>query len=245
MKTIKLIALDMDGTTLTNDKQIAPETFDAIQYAKSKGIKVMIATGRPYQECYPFAKQLQLEDYLIVSNGAEIWDMNEKLIERSEMDQQLIEKLWRIGENHQAPMWVISTEKVHYSNNPPIDFSIEKWLKIGYAYLDKLTKSEIMKELAYFEDALEITNSYVDNIEVNKKGINKATAIKKICDEEGILLEEILVAGDGLNDEKMIIQAGIGVAMGNGQEVIKQIADYVTDTNENHGVAKAIYKFVK
>lgn len=244
MKKIKLIALDMDGTLLTNDHRIAEETTQAINYAREKGVKVILATGRPFDECYPYANQLKLEDYIIVSNGAEIWNMDAQLIERTIMEQNLIEKLWDIGNRLQVDMWLISNEKVHYSNNPPVDFSKEEWLKIGYAHLNQMNKESVLQELAYFQKDLEISNSYIDNLEVNKKGINKANAIEKVCKREGILMDEVLVAGDGLNDEKMIQQAGIGVAMGNGQEAIKQIADFVTETNENHGVAKAIYKFI-
>lgn len=244
MKKIKLIALDMDGTLLTNDHQIAAETIKAINYAREKGVKVILATGRPFNECILYARQLKLEDYIIVSNGAEIWDMDEQLIERTMIEQPLIEQLWDIGNRLQVDMWLISSEKVYYSNNPPVDFSTEKWLKIGYAHLDQRSKETVLKELAYFQDDLEISNSYRDNIEVNGKGIHKANAIQQVCEREGILMDEVLVAGDGLNDAKMIQQAGIGVAMGNGQDAIKQIADFVTDTNENHGVAKAIYRYI-
>lgn len=244
MNKIKLIALDMDGTLLKNNHEIANETMEAIQFARDKGVKVIIATGRPLQQCMPYAKKLQLENYVIVSNGAEIWNMEEELVERSLMEQSLLENLWNIGEELQTDMWAISTDKVFHSDEPPIDFSQHQWLKMGYAHLDEQTKQEVMAKLQYFHDKLEISNSYIDNIEVNVHGINKASAIQKVCEMEDIFMEEVLVAGDGLNDQKMIEQAGIGIAMGNGQEAIKQIADYVTTTNEEHGVAKAIYKYI-
>src|SRR5699024_6308711 len=123
---------------------------------------------------------------------------------RTIMEQNLIEKLWDIGNRLQVDMWLISNEKVHYSNNPPVDFSKEEWLKIGYAHLNQMNKESVLQELAYFQKDLEISNSYIDNLEVNKKGINKANAIEKVCKREGILMDEVLVAGDGLNDEKMI-----------------------------------------
>lgn len=244
MNKIKLIALDMDGTLLNHQHEIAQETVEAINYARKKGVKVIIATGRPFNECYPYAKQLNLEDYIIVSNGAEIFNMKKQRIDQTIMEQHLIEKIWGIGEELQTDMWLISSEKVYYSNEPPTDFANEQWLKIGFANLDKQAKQSVLAQLQYFHDQLEISNSYEDNIEINKIGVNKAEAIRKVCEREGLFMEEVLVAGDGLNDEKMIQQAGIGVAMGNGQEAIKQIADYVTATNEENGVAKAIFRFV-
>src|SRR5699024_9518126 len=192
MNKIKLIALDMDGTLLTNNHEIAPKTIEAIHYAKAKGVKVILATGRPLSTCFPYAQELQLEDYVIVSNGAEIWDMKKELIERSVMRQDLIEKLWSIGETLQADMWLISTEDFYLSSNPPKNFKDEEWLKIGYGHLEEQKKEAILAELQYFHDEIEISNSYPDNLEINKKGINKAEAILKVCQRESILMEEVL-----------------------------------------------------
>src|SRR5699024_8855947 len=244
MTKIKLIALDMDGTLLNNDHDISGETIEAINYARNKGVKVMIATGRPYSHCHPYAKQLDLDTYIAVSNGAEIWDMDENLLVRKAIHHEKMEQLWQVGERLDLPMWAISTEDVFYRENPPQAFHAETWLKIGYDDLTDEMKDRLLHELQYFEGELELTNSYTHNIEVNKAGVNKADAIRFICDKEDILMEEVLVAGDGLNDRKMIEQAGIGIAMGNAQDVLKQVADDVTGTNDEHGVAAMIRKYI-
>src|SRR5699024_9311056 len=104
MNKIKLIELEMDGTLLKNNDEVAKETVEGINFAREKGVKVIIATGSPFQGCMPYAKKLQLEDYVIVSNGAEIWSMEDKLIKRSLMEQSLLENLWEIGEDLQTHM---------------------------------------------------------------------------------------------------------------------------------------------
>jgi Cof subfamily protein (haloacid dehalogenase superfamily) len=89
-------------------------------------------------------------------------------------------------------------------------------------------------------DGLELTNSLPTNVEANPAGVSKAAALHFLCERMGITMEEVMAVGDSLNDIKMIQASGVGVAMGNAQEAIKNVADFVTDTNNNNGVAKAI-----
>jgi hydroxymethylpyrimidine pyrophosphatase-like HAD family hydrolase len=79
---------------------------------------------------------------------------------------------------------------------------------------------------------------------VNKKGANKGLGLLHLGEILGIKREEIMACGDSFNDLEMLVEAGIGVAMGNAEEDLKTVADYITDTNDNDGVAKAIEKFV-
>ena len=94
-----------------------------------------------------------------------------------------------------------------------------------------------------YED-LEVVSSSPNNFEVMNKGTSKGRAVKVLADILNINREEIMCLGDSENDLSMIEFAGLGVAMGNAEEFLKEKADYITDTNENDGVAKAIEKFV-
>ena len=80
--------------------------------------------------------------------------------------------------------------------------------------------------------------------EITKKGINKWVAIEELAKKLNIKQEEIIAIGDNVNDNIMIKNAGLGIAMGNATDEIKNIADYTTDTNTNEGVKKAIEKFI-
>ncbi|MDF2963402.1 MAG: Cof-like hydrolase, partial [Paenibacillus sp.] len=91
---------------------------------------------------------------------------------------------------------------------------------------------------------LEITNSHPLNLELNPKGINKASGIRQVCSLLGIGMSQVIAMGDSLNDESMIREAGLGVAMGNAQDEVKEFADVITATNEEHGVAKIIEQYV-
>ncbi|WP_010094173.1 HAD-IIB family hydrolase, partial [Ornithinibacillus scapharcae] len=136
----------------------------------------------------------------------------------------------------------IATERF-FSGDRPDDLYDYTWLKFGMDSEDTDKLDQAVKELSYFAD-LEITNSIPTNIEINPKGVSKASALNRVCREIGITMDEVMACGDSLNDMKMIQEAGVGVAMGNAQEAIKKVANHVTDTNDNFGVAKAIEHFV-
>ncbi|KOF57341.1 MULTISPECIES: Cof-type HAD-IIB family hydrolase [Clostridium] len=90
----------------------------------------------------------------------------------------------------------------------------------------------------------EIASSFRDNFEVMKSGVSKGNAVKVLADFYGIKQEEVMCIGDNENDLSMIEYAGMGVAMGNAEEIVKKSANYITDTNNNSGVAKAINEFI-
>src|SRR5699024_1873918 len=204
---------------------------------------VMLSTGRWLEFCYPYAESLKLDSYLVTVNGGEIWSASKELIERHVHAPDLVEKMWEIGFDKGVHMWCVATEKTFHSGEHPDDFYAHEWLKIGFSSENMDILQEIRNELATYNQ-LEITNSLPTNIEVNPLGVNKANGLKRVCRELGITMDQVMAVGDSMNDKKMIMQAGLGIAMGNAQDQIKEVADAVTDTNNNHGVAKAIERFI-
>lgn len=240
-KQIKLIALDMDGTLLNNELEISEPTQAVIAKALASGIHVVLSTGRSLDTCYPYAELLNLTSYLITSNGGEIYTVDKTLLDQHLLETEKIEKMWEIGREMDMQIWMVSTTDI-YRNSRPENFYDHEWLKFGCSSLDKSKLDTMVEELSYFE-GLELTNSLPTNIEANPEGVSKAAALHFVCREIGITMDEIMAVGDSLNDIKMIQEAGIGVAMGNAQEAIKNVADYVTDRNDKDGVAKAIERF--
>lgn len=240
---IKLISLDMDGTLLTSDLEVSEMNRKMITKALDKGVNVMLSTGRWLDFCYPYAEELKLNTYLITVNGGEIWSASKELVERHLHESDLMEKMWHLGQEKDVNMWCVATDRIYNSGEIPNDFYAHEWLKIGYSSENIDTLQEIRKELSIYEH-IEITNSLPTNIEVNPSGVNKANALEVVCKKLGITMNEVMAVGDSMNDKKMIKQAGFGVAMGNAQDEIKQVADYITDTNNNDGVAKVIERFI-
>lgn len=106
---------------------------------------------------------------------------------------------------------------------------------------EKLMKAK--QEIAKFDD-LEVVSSWTNNFEIMAKGTSKGRAVEKLTKILGISKDEVICIGDSENDLSMIEFAGLGVAMGNADDIIKEKANYVTDTNVNSGVGKVIEKFV-
>lgn len=240
---IKLVALDMDGTLLNDEWGISDYTKEVIREAEKKGITIVLATGRPLDMCYSYAKELDLSSYLITANGAEIWTMNQQLIKQQTLDVKNTEKLWRIGKEKKLRMWVVAAEESFIDGERPDNFDDYSWLKVGYGNLDDKTKREILVQLEDMSQ-IEVTNSSFTNIEVNGEGVNKLAAIDTVSQLLEIERNEIMAIGDSLNDLKMIEAVGMGVAVQNAQQIILDAANYITTSNNEDGVGKAIEKFV-
>ena len=237
-RNIKLIAIDLDGTLLNEAHQISVENQAAIKEAEKQGVHVVISTGRSKITSQDLVDSLSLHTYVINVNGSEIWDEDGTLMERQLLDTIHIEQMWKLKEKYQTTCWATTVCNV-WKEPFPKDFASYEWLKFGFDIKDNALRELILSELAK-NDALEITNSSLTNIEINAKGVNKARAIEKVCQRIGITMENVLAIGDSVNDLAMIQQAGIGVAMGNAQQIVKDAADWVTTTNVENGVAKAI-----
>ncbi|AKP76932.1 MULTISPECIES: Cof-type HAD-IIB family hydrolase [Priestia] len=241
-KEFKLIALDMDGTLLNDQQEISEENRAAIAKAQEQGVHVVLSTGRSLLTCREYAQSLQLSSYLITVNGSEIWDESGQLVERKLIDASHIEKMWNLTQEHKLNFWAVTTDKV-WRDEFPEDIASQEWLKFGYDIPDDALREEVLKQIAGISD-FEISNSSLTNLEINALGINKAKGIMTVCERLGISMDEVIAMGDSLNDMAMIEAAGCGIAMGNAQEAVKEAADWVTDTNVNNGVAKAISHWV-
>lgn len=240
----RLLALDMDGTLLTDDHKISPETAKWIHAASEAGVHVCLSTGRTYKEAAPFGAELGLDTPMITVNGSEVWKNPRELLHRELFGQEMIRKMHDIALSHNVWFWAYSLEGLHSEENWYDGVIEEKqWLKFGYNSNDDAIRHQIMMELQNV-GGLEITNSTPWNIEVNPQGISKASGIRTVCELLGIDMAETIAVGDSLNDLAAIQAAGVGVAMGNAQLAVKENADYVTSSNNEDGIAQVIRKFI-
>ncbi|WP_431802649.1 Cof-type HAD-IIB family hydrolase [Halobacillus andaensis] len=240
LKDIKLIALDMDGTLLNTEEKVTEENYKAVQEAKDKGIHVVLSTGRSLDRCRDIAESLGRSSYIVTINGGEIYNDKFELVDQTLLDSKLVERLWELRQQHEVHYWS-TTVQGQFNSTENFDKEVKdyEWLKFGFDIEDDEIRKVILDELLE-NKALEISNSSPTNIEVNPAGVNKAAALLKVCERLDLNMENVMSVGDSLNDLAMIKEAGIGVAMGNAQEDVKKAAAWVTDTNNNNGVAKAI-----
>jgi 5-amino-6-(5-phospho-D-ribitylamino)uracil phosphatase len=239
---IKLIALDMDGTLLNDNHEISAANREAIAEAQEMNVHVVIATGRTLATCGKYAQSLDLKNYVVTANGGEIYTHEGELFSATHLAEEAVDHIYELTKKHGIHVWGASADNLYRGELPP-DRHDHEWLKFGFDTEDDLIRESIVNDLRE-KGVTEITNSSPTNIEINALGINKATALKLVCDQLGISLNEVMAVGDSLNDIAMIEEAGLGVAMGNAQDAVKRRADWITATNLNDGVAAAIQRWV-
>lgn len=269
----KLIVSDMDGTLLGDDHQLTEENKIALSKALEKGVKIVPASGRIYDSAKEHFNFLDINTPLIACNGAIIKETKtNKLIYKNSVPNDICMKIIDVFEKNEVYYQLYSentmmcknlTSKdkektrerlknffndhvnVHFGEDLKEEASKHKILKliaIDDHDMEKLKR--VREDLSKIED-IEMTSSWYNNIEIMHKGANKGEALKALIKYLGIDREEVIAFGDNYNDLPMIELAGLGVVMGNADEAVKEKADYITSTNTEDGVAKAIYKFLE
>lgn len=239
----RLLAVDLDETLLTRDKRITKETKEWISRAEQAGVVVILATGRGLQRVEGFLKELHLNNPMVLVNGAEVWKKPGQLWERHFISREAIRALHSIAEEAGAKYWGYNTDGLIGSGDWTKEMFHFDWLKFGIRY-DNIDVISKVKEQVKSLGNLEVTSSAPTNLEISAKGISKESGVRKVCKELNIKMRHVMAIGDNLNDLQLIRSAGLGVAMGNADDRLKRVADRITDTNEEAGVAKAIQNFL-
>ena len=262
-----IIALDLDGTLTNSEKIITPRTFDALMKAQREGVRLVLASGRPTFGIAALANQLQLADYggyVLSYNGGRIIDWCEKTVIFSQVvDQKLVPILYDFAEKAQLPIVTYLPEAILASKNEgeylaeearingmPIVVAqnfVEEAMQIAGGSTKFLIpgEPELLVQLesemkAALSEQMEVFRSAPFFLELPPKGIDKAQSLQRLLTHLGLERESLMAFGDGFNDLSMIQFAGQGVAMANAVEEVKSIADFVTTSNEEDGIAHAL-----
>ncbi|GIP40745.1 5-amino-6-(5-phospho-D-ribitylamino)uracil phosphatase YcsE [Paenibacillus sp. J31TS4] len=242
MGPYKVIALDMDGTVLNSSHAISPENRKWIDKAIEAGITVMFSTGRGVQSVQKYVEELNLQSPMVSVNGSEVWKAPGVLFKRHLMETEWIKWLHGIAATHGTWFWGYAVEGLFNKDHWTDNLDDKQWLKFGFM-TDDAEKLALIRGVLEERELFEITNSNVNNLEINPRGISKASGIMDVCNLLGVKMEEVMAMGDSLNDLTMIKESGLGIAMGNAQEELKLAANAVTATNNEDGVALAIRKY--
>lgn len=269
----KLICIDMDGTLLNDDKKISNQNIEAIKKAHDKGVNIAICTGRIFISARYFAELIGVKAPIIASNGAYIREKDkEEVVYKVPLGKDNCEEIEKILNRYDFHKYYNQFDSIVSGKAFPKDYryvivnnTLPKKHKINLVTTDNMgqyikeNSDEILKCVCIstdFEklseakaellkiDGIEAVSSGRDNIEIMNRGVSKGRAVSKLADFYNISSDEVICIGDNENDISMIKYAGLGVAMGNGESYVKDVADYVTNTNNNSGVAKVIEKFI-
>lgn len=265
----KLVAIDLDGTTLNNQSSITKETKNIITQVINQGHIVSIATGRPYRNSHMFHKELNLKGPIVNSNGA--WchhptDKNWAPAYHYHVERETALALTKLNRYSTVKLIAAETPERVYTDRPNGESK-------GYGYMIEdlktypFTKKHLLEDptsvniftesqqavpflqekiAAEYGDVVEVRTwgGQMPSLEIVKAGIQKAVGVEEIANYYNIDRENIIAFGDEDNDYEMIQYAGHGVVMKNGIEELKAISDDITSyTNHENGLARYLVDY--
>jgi Cof subfamily protein (haloacid dehalogenase superfamily) len=263
----KVLVLDIDGTVTTSEKIVSNATKAALLKLQEKGVKVVLASGRPTQGIVPIAKELELDKfggYILAFNGGRIINCqtNEIIYEKT-IPLEFVDDLDDISKKYnvnivtyendhiiteqendkyvaiEARVCSIPIKKVD-SFKAYVNFPIVKCLMMADGEYLATVEPKVVEEIG---DKLNVFRSEPFFLEIMPKNIDKAYSLGKLLEKLELTKDEMIACGDGFNDLSMIKYAGVGIAMANAQEVVKEASDYVTLSNDEDGIVHVIEKY--
>lgn len=272
-RNIKMVALDLDGTTFNSAGDLSEVNAKALEEAADAGIHIVVASGRSYASLPDQIKSVRGIEFAITSNGAHVNRMQTgEQIYSDFLDPEAVREVARLKEVTGAYIEVFidgrayvdqayydevkehgcdyrNAEYVLWSRRPVPDVTAlmlehsSEIENVNFIY-ETLDKLEDARPLVSAIPDATITSSFPNNLEVGGPHTSKKSALTWLLAELGLEPDELMCCGDAPNDIAMIELAGIGVAVGNAWGGLKDHADYITGSNDDDGVAMAINKFV-
>lgn len=260
----KLIAIDIDDTLINDEKEVTSATQQALEQAVAQNVVVTLATGRAYASAQAIARQTGLNVPIITYQGALVKNLlDEQVLYERYVPVEAATKLFEYCIRHNLHLQTYIDDKLYsredndkikeYTalNRTPyyvepdfkklVDLPTPKMLIIDEpAFLDELAPK--LREL--LGDQVHITKSKPNFLEIMHHEGTKGHALRFLAAHFGCSLADCIAIGDSWNDHEMLEAAGLGVAMGNAIPALKEIADYITLSNNEDGVKHVIEKFV-
>lgn len=267
--SIKLIAIDIDGTLINSNHEITPRVHDALTKAKAQGVYVVLCTGRPLPGVEGYLQELDLindRDFVITYNGS--------LVQRTGNGEVLASFSLTMDDLHQVADFA-TADNIHFhaiddKNIYVVTPDIGKYsyfeqklvgMPIVHEPIESLAPDKTFSKMMFveeeedlnrllthlpddFKNSHNIVRSMPFYLEVLHPQASKGHAIDKLAQHLGLTPDEVMCIGDQENDRSMFEYAGTRVAMGNAVDTIKEMATFITTTNDEDGVGVAVEKLV-
>lgn len=268
----RIIALDLDGTLLDRQKRILPESLAALAEARAAGVKVIVVTGRHHVAIHPFYQALQLDTPAICCNGTYLYDyQSSKVLFSDPLEKIQAKKVVDLLEHsdihglmyvddamlYQSPSdhvnrfiaWsgtlpenqrpnIVRVDNLHEA----ADEARSIW-KFATSHQDTDTLKSFAQRIEN-DLGLACEWSWQDQVDIAQRGNSKGKRLQQWVESQGMSMQDVIAFGDNYNDLSMLENVGLGVAMGNADEAIKQRAALVIDDNEKPGIAETIRRRV-
>ncbi len=273
MPHIRVLGLDLDGTLLDDRKRIGGKTMTALERAYEQGVAIVPVTGRPHEGIPALVRDLPFVRYIISCNGATIRDMQEGLVVRETLipvaqsldvlrmlqEEKMAFEVLCDGVGH-AEGWVYERLIAQSPQNTFLPTYVKQTRRIiadtaafvaaGRGLEEFFVMPDTTQETARLRKTLEkmpglhVVQPAPRALEITAAGVDKGASLLHLAGRLGASRAEVMAMGDSGNDLAMLKAAGLSVAMGNATDEVKALADYLTETNENDGVAQAVERFI-
>ncbi|MFJ7978007.1 Cof-type HAD-IIB family hydrolase (plasmid) [Peribacillus sp. JNUCC 23] len=249
----KLFAFDIDGTLLNSQKEILDSTVTSLDSLRKSGHVVMVATGRSRFLIQDILDKLELENY-VVCNGSAAF-MNHQQVYKNTLNSKILQELISSLNQKKIDIAVTSLDGIRRTSSINVPKMDEVMISLGGSLpeydLNYADENEIYQGLAFFGE--EVDNKFEADfpefrfvrwheycVDVIPKMGSKAATIIQLAEKLNISRKDIITFGDGNNDLEMLKLSGVGIAMGNASQQVKQVADIITDSNDNDGIYRAL-----
>lgn len=252
---VDVIALDLDGTLLKNDKTVSEETIRTLKKHEELGRQIVIVTARPPRlEPIKLPRELQRE-FMIFYNGAEIYHNNKRIYsQRISLDSAKNIKNLILNDYNQCRIGFEINNKLYANFRDSSIFETGEFETINLNTFEVKSSTKIlidMRNIHSIDDfrlklPLDCNLIITDNGKLGQimaRGVNKLSALTYILAKLSTSIDKVMFFGDDINDIELLKECGIGVAMGNAVAKVKGIANYITSSNEEDGVAVFLNEF--
>ncbi|TSB44899.1 sugar-phosphatase [Alkalicoccobacillus porphyridii] len=265
----KLVAIDIDGTLLNDQHEVTEEVKEALHAAKKEGVKIVLCTGRPIGGVQRYLQELNLVeegDYVIAYNGALVQNAHTKeVVSELTLEYKDLKRMYELSLELDCPMHYFDSANLYTPNRQISTYTVLEahltTVPLHYLPVEEAPQHITIPKMMFIHEPEkldqvikripeDIKQSYMlvksapFFLEILNPSVSKGNAVKLLAEELGIKQEEIMALGDNGNDVSMIKFAGCGVAMGNAIPEVKEVADHITSSNNQNGVAQAIRELI-
>lgn len=266
----RMVVTDLDGTLLNSQKQVSDANAKAIYKLKDQNITFVMATGRSDVMTKAYTKQLKNADIVIGCDGAVIRNIRTgEILYENHLSSETCHKTFEICKKYGLKYYVFAKDElvsddpqnerflIHQKFNQTVEEDEEIPMRI-VDDLNEYVKEHIIYKIVvshndknYLDKVAEVVKKETDAdairsgkkvLAVKAMGVSKAEAIKKLAQKLGIWIKDIIAFGDEVNDIEMLTLVGLGIAMENADDVVKEAADQIAGSNDQDGVGKELEK---